>query len=240
MSKNTYQTEIKKINAALEHDISDKPALLDELQSQLDELFVKYEDDNSLGTSRHALYQAQSLIWFRRGDMKLAANWMEQAVRANGGMYDFAEEFFANTDLYDNTNRLNRLSHLLTTLISQALFYIPLFMLAIIILPLFLLAKIFPPALPIAIGIIISLIVLAPILHYGLRVNQLRLHDMGLSGWWQLLLFIPLVNFLFVLFLFIFPGDEGSNQYGKPPMKVLIYDPRNDWRAIARQVRSLF
>ena len=43
-----------------------------------------------------------------------------------------------------------------------------------------------------------------------------RLHDIGKSGWYFLLVFIPLVNFFIILCLFINSGDKGSNKYGKP------------------------
>lgn len=44
-----------------------------------------------------------------------------------------------------------------------------------------------------------------------------RLHDLNLSGWLVILMFIPLVNALFPLYLMFAAGNEGSNQYGYPP-----------------------
>jgi uncharacterized membrane protein YhaH (DUF805 family) len=40
-----------------------------------------------------------------------------------------------------------------------------------------------------------------------------RSHDMDASGWLSIVIFIPLVN---LLFLFV-PGTAGENRYGKPP-----------------------
>src|SRR3989339_379580 len=41
-----------------------------------------------------------------------------------------------------------------------------------------------------------------------------RLHDINASGWFTLLLFVPLVNIILPIFLFFKKGTEGSNQYG--------------------------
>lgn len=43
-----------------------------------------------------------------------------------------------------------------------------------------------------------------------------RLHDLGWSGWWVLLLLISPVNlFLFLVFIFM-KGQNGVNKYGSP------------------------
>ena len=48
---------------------------------------------------------------------------------------------------------------------------------------------------------------------YGAR----RLHDLGFSGWWWLLMLIPLANLVFLLYLLFAPGKIGANAYGPPP-----------------------
>lgn len=45
---------------------------------------------------------------------------------------------------------------------------------------------------------------------YGVR----RLHDFDKSGWWYLLAFVPLVNFIMGLILLFAPGTQGANQFG--------------------------
>lgn len=50
----------------------------------------------------------------------------------------------------------------------------------------------------------------------SLAVGARRLHDTGRSGWWQLLLFIPLIGALVLLFWTVQPGDKRGNQYGAP------------------------
>lgn len=62
--------------------------------------------------------------------------------------------------------------------------------------------------LPILSGIF-ALIMLIPSLAYGAR----RLHDMGRSGWWQLLLLIPLIGPIVVLIFTVLPS-QGDNEYG--------------------------
>jgi uncharacterized membrane protein YhaH (DUF805 family) len=52
-----------------------------------------------------------------------------------------------------------------------------------------------------------------------------RFHDLGNSGWYTLLLFIPLVGFVYGLILLFKKGTEGPNQYGEDPtVKMMIDD----------------
>lgn len=44
-----------------------------------------------------------------------------------------------------------------------------------------------------------------------------RLHDIGLSGWFILLSFLPIFNILFALGLFLVSGTTGPNKYGSDP-----------------------
>jgi uncharacterized membrane protein YhaH (DUF805 family) len=50
------------------------------------------------------------------------------------------------------------------------------------------------------------------VLHIMLAVQ--RCHDFDSSGWWVLLLFVPVINFLFWLFLLFKAGNAGSNRFG--------------------------
>lgn len=43
-----------------------------------------------------------------------------------------------------------------------------------------------------------------------------RLHDFSESGYWAILLFVPVINALLVLYLLCMPGDAGRNQFGLP------------------------
>lgn len=60
---------------------------------------------------------------------------------------------------------------------------------------------------------IFSLAVLLPTIAVGVR----RLHDRDMSGWWYLLVLIPLIGGLILLFFFVQKGTEGPNRFGPDP-----------------------
>ncbi|HEX8614479.1 MAG TPA: DUF805 domain-containing protein [Telluria sp.] len=64
---------------------------------------------------------------------------------------------------------------------------------------------------------ILALIVWIPMVVILFFVLRRRLHDMGKSGWFALLQFVPLVNLGFILWVLFGRGNEGSNQYGLAP-----------------------
>jgi len=51
--------------------------------------------------------------------------------------------------------------------------------------------------------------------YIGICMLIKRLHDLNRSGWWCLLLLIPLLNVVFSLYMFFWPG-KGSNRFGAP------------------------
>jgi uncharacterized membrane protein YhaH (DUF805 family) len=57
---------------------------------------------------------------------------------------------------------------------------------------------------------IISLIFLLP----SLAVLVRRLHDTSRSGWWALLLLIPIIGPLVLLYFAVLPSSPGANTYG--------------------------
>jgi uncharacterized membrane protein YhaH (DUF805 family) len=44
-----------------------------------------------------------------------------------------------------------------------------------------------------------------------------RMHDIGPSGWWVLVSFIPFIGWLIFLWLAARDGDAGPNAYGPDP-----------------------
>lgn len=50
-----------------------------------------------------------------------------------------------------------------------------------------------------------------------LAVGSRRLHDTYRSGWWQLLMLIPLLGNIALIVLWCMPGDDGANRYGAGP-----------------------
>lgn len=56
-----------------------------------------------------------------------------------------------------------------------------------------------------------------PAMFMNLAVCVKRLHDISSSGWHFLLILIPVLGFLFVLFMGLLPGTQGPNRYGEQP-----------------------
>ena len=44
-----------------------------------------------------------------------------------------------------------------------------------------------------------------------------RLHDVGKSGWWYFIGFIPFIGIIWLLYLLCKDGDHGENSYGNNP-----------------------
>lgn len=73
-----------------------------------------------------------------------------------------------------------------------------------------------PMAMP-SIGIIYgiwTLVILLPSVAVWVR----RLHDIGRSGWWWLLLFIPIIGWIVLLYWAVKRGDIGPNAFGDDPI----------------------
>lgn len=45
-----------------------------------------------------------------------------------------------------------------------------------------------------------------------------RLHDRDLSGWWMLLMLVPVIGSIALLILYVLPGTDGPNQFGPDPL----------------------
>lgn len=59
---------------------------------------------------------------------------------------------------------------------------------------------------------ILNLILIIPMFAVGAR----RLHDVGRSGWWQLIIFIPFVGWLVLLYFMFSNTSPQSNKWGPP------------------------
>ncbi|MFG1294335.1 DUF805 domain-containing protein [Xanthobacter variabilis] len=64
---------------------------------------------------------------------------------------------------------------------------------------------------------LVSLALFLPNLAVGVR----RLHDVGRSGWWLLIMFIPLIGFLVLLFWWVQPSEPRDNAFGSAPYPLL-------------------
>ena len=68
----------------------------------------------------------------------------------------------------------------------------------------------------VGIGIISSLVGLALLLP-SIAVLVRRLHDTDRSGWWYLIVLIPILGWLVLLYFLVRGGTPGDNRYGPPP-----------------------
>jgi uncharacterized membrane protein YhaH (DUF805 family) len=64
-------------------------------------------------------------------------------------------------------------------------------------------------------GILFSLAIIIP----NISVTARRLHDINRSGWWQLLLFIPLIGWILLLIWECTKGNENTNRFGDNPLR---------------------
>lgn len=60
---------------------------------------------------------------------------------------------------------------------------------------------------------IYGLFVLLP----SIAVNVRRLHDIGRTGWWMLLSFIPVIGLIVLLIFAVLDSQPGENKYGPNP-----------------------
>jgi uncharacterized membrane protein YhaH (DUF805 family) len=63
------------------------------------------------------------------------------------------------------------------------------------------------------VGILVSLALFIP----GLAVSVRRLHDVDRSGWWFLIILIPLIGAIVFLVWACTDGTTGSNRFGSDP-----------------------
>ena len=63
---------------------------------------------------------------------------------------------------------------------------------------------------------IFSLLIIIPSIAVGVR----RLHDTNHSGWWYLLIIIPIIGWIVILIWLCKNSDEGDNRFGSNPKKI--------------------
>jgi uncharacterized membrane protein YhaH (DUF805 family) len=77
-----------------------------------------------------------------------------------------------------------------------------------------------PDGQPVSIlGALFSLAVLLPTIAVGVR----RLHDIDRTGWWYLLILIPVLGALVLLFFFVQRGTVGANRFGPDPLETTAH-----------------
>jgi uncharacterized membrane protein YhaH (DUF805 family) len=65
-----------------------------------------------------------------------------------------------------------------------------------------------------AIGAVLGLVLLVP----GISMAVRRLHDTDHSGWWLLLLIVPVVGWIVLVVFYVSEGTQGDNRFGPDPL----------------------
>lgn len=69
------------------------------------------------------------------------------------------------------------------------------------------------------IGLLVAIAAYVALIWVGFAVLIKRWHDRGKSGWWVLIVFVPLIGYLWALIETGFlEGDKGENLYGSDPL----------------------
>ncbi len=89
----------------------------------------------------------------------------------------------------------------------------------LIYIAIMILASILPSALATVFGIV-GMVFALGLLIPSLAVAVRRLHDSDRSGWWVLLSLVPIAG-LYVLYLLIIEGTQGTNRFGEPPVAMI-------------------
>ena len=75
-------------------------------------------------------------------------------------------------------------------------------------------AALFPQSYMRPVNAIAELVLFLPTLAVSIR----RLHDLDRSGWWFLLIFVPLIGGIWLLVWFCMRGTVGPNRFGSDPL----------------------
>ena len=97
----------------------------------------------------------------------------------------------------------------------------PYFLIGIIIGAVIQLLVRYPKAHHLAMAPAIQIIIVVILLLSGTGVIMLtiaRLHDLDKSGWYVLLQVVPLINFIFALYVLFAKGTTGPNRFGPDPL----------------------
>ena len=63
-------------------------------------------------------------------------------------------------------------------------------------------------------SLVFGLAVLLPSFAVSIR----RLHDVDKSGWWILIILVPLIGSLYLIYLYVLRGTAGPNRFGNDPL----------------------
>lgn len=61
-------------------------------------------------------------------------------------------------------------------------------------------------------------IIVIPLIVFGVSLYVRRLHDLGHSGFWTVLIMVPIIGFIFYFYTLFRKGQESTNKYGEKPL----------------------
>ena len=106
---------------------------------------------------------------------------------------------------FDLNSRIGRLRYLAYGLGLGLLFIIPVFVGGMLM------------AVSTVLGMAVLVLAYVAMLIFSLALGVRRLHDLDKSGWWLLLMIVPLVNLGMAIYLLFFVGTIGENRFGPQP-----------------------
>ncbi len=65
------------------------------------------------------------------------------------------------------------------------------------------------------VGLLVSLVTFLPSIAVAVR----RLHDIGRTGWWFLLVFVPVIGWIVLIVFYCMATQNAANQWGVPPRR---------------------
>ena len=83
------------------------------------------------------------------------------------------------------------------------------------------------------VGLLCFIVVMIPLFIVSVGMSIRRFHDLGKSGWWFLLSFIPYVSVGVSIYLIFFKGEQSANRFGPP--EVYSRSIRGAWNSIWRK-----
>lgn len=68
-------------------------------------------------------------------------------------------------------------------------------------------------------GLLAGLYILGSIVPF-IALTARRLHDIDKSGWWQLIVFVPVIGPIVMLVFAVIAGTSGENRFGADPIEL--------------------
>ncbi|MDO5770375.1 MAG: DUF805 domain-containing protein, partial [Psychrobacter sp.] len=122
----------------------------------------------------------------------------------------FDHTSYNTSNWYSLNGRIGRIQYLAYGIIWGLLLS---FIYAVVVL----LGSMTGPSLSGMILMLVFILMLPFLIYMYIFLPRRRLHDLGKSGWWLLLLLVPIANLIMLLYLYFGRGQEGFNDYGLPP-----------------------